>query len=78
MEENGKNYQLCEIEEEISREMFKIASLQHKNSRNGEVAAGYSRRESNSYGFEWQISAHATEKMLAISYIASPFFFAFA
>ena len=38
----------------------------------------YSRRESNSYGFEWQISAHATEKMLAISYIASPFFFAFA
>ncbi|MBQ7398411.1 MAG: hypothetical protein IJW09_06300 [Clostridia bacterium] len=78
MEENGKNYQLCEIQAEIGREMFKIAAWGYKNSRNGEVAAGYSRRESNSYGFEWQISAHATEKMLAISYIASPFFFAFA
>jgi hypothetical protein len=32
MEENGKNYQLCEIEEEISREMFKIASLQQKTA----------------------------------------------
>ena len=39
---------------------------------------GYSRREPNSLGFELQISAPATEKFLAISYIASHFFFASA
>ena len=38
----------------------------------------YSRREPNSHGFERQISAPATEKILAISYIASHFLFASA
>ena len=38
----------------------------------------YSRRESNSHGFEQQISAPAADKMLAISYIASHFLFASA
>ena len=45
MEENGKNYQLCEIQAEIGREMFKIAAWGYKNSRNGEVAAGNINRD---------------------------------
>ncbi len=38
----------------------------------------YSRRESNSHGFERQIFAPATDKFLAISYIASKILFASA
>jgi hypothetical protein len=43
-----------------------------------EAEKSYSRRESNSHGFERQISAPAADKMLAISYIASHFLFASA
>ena len=39
---------------------------------------GYSRREPNTHGFAWQILASAAEKTLAISHIASHFFFASA
>ena len=49
-----------------------------KNAANELATLGYSRRESNSHGFERQISAPAADKMLAISYIASHFFFASA
>ena len=38
----------------------------------------YSRREPNSYGFVWQISASAADKMLSISYITAHFLFASA
>ena len=42
------------------------------------IPNSHSRRESNSYGFERQISASAADKFLAISYIASKFLFASA
>ncbi|MBQ5362014.1 MAG: hypothetical protein IIU63_01580, partial [Clostridia bacterium] len=55
-----------------------LSPLCDKELRRVPAIEQYSRRESNSHGFERQISAPATEKMLAISYIASHFLFASA
>ncbi len=42
------------------------------------IIFAYSRKEFNSHGFVWQISAPATDKILATFYVASYFLFAFA
>ena len=44
----------------------------------GSIFFCYSRRESNAYGFVWQIFSSAADKMLAISYITAHFLFASA
>ena len=66
----GANREGCDLRQNDFSNRRKTTSAFHNFN--------YSRREPNSYGFVWQISTSAADKMLAISYITAHFLFASA